>query len=269
MYVHINEVPRRGNVKGVLTDLDYTLIIPDGYEFTIAPDNIGAVKAAEEKGAAILPITSRSLPLTRGILARLGMTSGFASLDNGASLFNIATGKYEERQWLAAGVLQDTLGTIGHHLSGVACRPDQYLWEQPGDIDLHGLADAPSLFAELTSDASAQIKTYLESMKAEGALNYHLMPAGKNGIDSLQICAAGVSKKLGAQQLMHHAQIEPEQTIAIGDGNNDGPLLEAVLPLGLAIAMGNASEDLKHLAGVVTDDVEHDGWARVIERFVL
>src|SRR5215469_10399245 len=106
MYAHIEDVTPVEEVKGVLTDLDFTLIIPDGYEFTISPANIQAVKAAQEENIAILPITSRPLPLMRAVLTRLGMEHGFASLDNGGSLFNIATGKYEKRLWLSRDVLR-------------------------------------------------------------------------------------------------------------------------------------------------------------------
>lgn len=271
MYVHIKDIAPRGDVKGILTDLDYTLIIPDGYEFTISPANMQVVEAAQEKDVSILPITSRSLSLTRDVLTRLGMKRGFASLDNGGSLYNIATGKYENQQWLPKAVLRDALGVIGCHLAGVACRPDEYRWEQPADIDLKTLADTPSLFAEFdnTSDTSDQIRERLESMQNEGALNFHIMSSGQEGVSSLQICAAGVSKRLGARQLLRASGIQSHQAIAIGDGRNDEPLVEAVRPHGLAIAMGNADEELKHLAGVVTDDVWHDGFARVIERFVL
>lgn len=265
MYVHIEDVTPTNEIKGVLTDLDYTLIIPDGYEFIASPANMQAVEAAQEQDVAIMPITSRSLPLMREVLARLGMKHGFASLDNGGSLLNIATGKYEEQRWLPRDVLRDVLGAIGCHLSGVACRPDEYVWEEPAAIDLSSLADTPSLFAEFNNigDAHDQINAYLEPMQAEGALNYHIMAS------SLQICAAGVSKKLGAQQLLQRTRIQPYEAIAIGDGKNDAPLFEAVQPHGLAIAMGNADEELKHLAGIVTDDVWHDGFARVIDRLVL
>ena len=271
MYTHITEVAPVGDVKGVLTDVDFTLVVPDGYDISITPATIQAVEAAQDKDVAILPITSRSLPLMGEALGRLGIKRGFASLDNGGSLFNIATNQYEEQHWLPKAVLRDVLGAIGCHLYGLSCRSDAYVWEGPADIDPDSLTNTPSLFAEFeaTNSAGDHIRHFLEPMRVDGVLNYHIMASGKHGVDCLQVCAGGVSKKLGAQQLLHYAGIRPQEAIAIGDGRNDMPLMEAVRPDGLAIAMGNADEELKHFAGVVTDDVWHDGFAHAIDRFVL
>ncbi len=276
MYVSIEDVPV-GDVerKGALIDLDLTAFVPDGYKIDATPDVVESIDAAQKKGVVILPDTSRTLSLIHTPLAVLGITSGYASLDNGASIYNIKTGTYEERRWLPAGVLRDTLATISCHLCGVSCRPnpDIYEWEErPQEIDLRSLADTPSLFAEFCNegDTADQIEDYLRLMQDAGALNYHMTSSSIRRVGSLQVYAAGVSKKLGAERLMHYAGIRPEEAIAVGDDyESDGPLLEAVKPDGLAIAMGNASEDLKHLAGVVTDDVRHDGLAKVIDRFIL
>ena len=51
----------------------------------------------------------------------------------------------------------------------------------------------------------------------------------------------------------------------IVDGDNDIPLLSRA---GLAIAMGNASDELKALADYTTLDVDHNGLAAAIKRFL-
>jgi hypothetical protein len=60
--------------------------------------------------------------------------------------------------------------------------------------------------------------------------------------------------------------ISLEQVMGIGDGPNDVPILSAV---GLGVAMGNASEDVKRCARYVTSDVDHNGVAEAITRFIL
>ena len=50
--------------------------------------------------------------------------------------------------------------------------------------------------------------------------------------------------------------IQPEETMAFGDGHNDIDMFEFV---GLSIAMGNATQELKEVASDVTDDIDHDG----------
>jgi hydroxymethylpyrimidine pyrophosphatase-like HAD family hydrolase len=54
--------------------------------------------------------------------------------------------------------------------------------------------------------------------------------------------------------------------IAIGDGHNDMPLLEAA---GLKVAMGNAPDEVKQLADYVAPSLADDGVAAAIDKFVL
>lgn len=54
--------------------------------------------------------------------------------------------------------------------------------------------------------------------------------------------------------------------MTIGDGTNDIPMLAIG---GFSVAMGNAGDAVKAAAHVVTDDCEHDGFAKAVERYVL
>lgn len=60
-------------------------------------------------------------------------------------------------------------------------------------------------------------------------------------------------------------KIDLSETVVVGDGYNDFPLL---LAGGLKVAMGNAADDLKKIANYVAPSVEEDGVADVIERFL-
>lgn len=57
-----------------------------------------------------------------------------------------------------------------------------------------------------------------------------------------------------------------EQTAAIGDSWNDAPLLQAA---GFGIAMGSAPPELRAVADAVVGDLEHDGVAEALEKYVL
>ena len=57
-----------------------------------------------------------------------------------------------------------------------------------------------------------------------------------------------------------------EAVMAIGDSWNDAPLLHAA---GIGVAMGSAPQDLRDSADAVVADVEHDGVAEALERYVL
>jgi Cof subfamily protein (haloacid dehalogenase superfamily) len=84
-------------------------------------------------------------------------------------------------------------------------------------------------------------------------------------IDFINILASGVSKGNALQALASHLGISLGEVVAIGDGSNDRSLLAAA---GLAIAMGNASDEIKAVADHVTLDVDHSGVAAAIGRFL-
>jgi len=63
-----------------------------------------------------------------------------------------------------------------------------------------------------------------------------------------------------------HYGIPLSRVLAIGDSYNDLPLLRAA---GFGVAMGSGPDELKAEADAVVGDVEHDGVAEAIDRFVL
>lgn len=74
--------------------------------------------------------------------------------------------------------------------------------------------------------------------------------------------ALGVDKGSGLRKVCELLQIDPARVLAIGDNDNDIPLLKAA---GHAIAMGNASPGLKAVADWVAPPIEADGAAVVLE----
>ncbi|MBX3015270.1 MAG: HAD family hydrolase [Caldilineaceae bacterium] len=78
--------------------------------------------------------------------------------------------------------------------------------------------------------------------------------------------AQGVNKGAGLQYLCELLQIDPQRTLAIGDNDNDIPLLRAA---GYGVAMGNASPGLKAVADWIAPSIEEDGAAVALEALIL
>ena len=70
----------------------------------------------------------------------------------------------------------------------------------------------------------------------------------------------------GLLALAAHLGLRREQTMAVGDSGNDRAMVEAA---GLGVAMGNATDDIKEIADATTDDNNHDGVAKAIEKYAL
>ncbi|MFH1003018.1 MAG: HAD hydrolase family protein, partial [Chloroflexota bacterium] len=75
-----------------------------------------------------------------------------------------------------------------------------------------------------------------------------------------------VSKGKALAALTSYLGIALDEVMVVGDGTNDLPLLALA---GLAVAMGNAPDEVKQAADHVTADVDRSGLAAAIARFLL
>jgi Cof subfamily protein (haloacid dehalogenase superfamily) len=82
----------------------------------------------------------------------------------------------------------------------------------------------------------------------------------------LEIARAEINKGLGLRRLMEMLSIDPVATAVVGDSENDLGMFEVA---GLAVAMGQASPEVKARAGYVTTSNSEDGVARFIEEYQL
>lgn len=83
---------------------------------------------------------------------------------------------------------------------------------------------------------------------------------------SLEFSPTGVNKGTGLLALADLLGIDHAATIAVGDADNDLPVLRVA---GLSVAMGNANDNAKALADVIVADNDSGGCAEVIDRFLL
>ena len=81
----------------------------------------------------------------------------------------------------------------------------------------------------------------------------------------VEVLKKGVNKAYGLEQLARELNIEPSEIAAIGDAANDIEMLEYA---GLAIAMGNASEEVKSISDIVTDTNENNGVIKAIDKLI-
>lgn len=82
----------------------------------------------------------------------------------------------------------------------------------------------------------------------------------------LEVMDASVDKGNAIRFVADRIGIPMERAMAIGDSWNDAPLLRAV---GYGVAMGSAPQPLREVADAIVADVEADGVAEALERFVL
>jgi Cof subfamily protein (haloacid dehalogenase superfamily) len=82
----------------------------------------------------------------------------------------------------------------------------------------------------------------------------------------LEVMNSKVNKGKSLEIVARYLGIPMSDVLAIGDSWNDAPLLQAA---GFGVAMGSAPAELRNVADAIVADVENDGVAEAIERYVL
>ena len=85
------------------------------------------------------------------------------------------------------------------------------------------------------------------------------------GKADVEIGSPEADKGLALSKLAEHLSVDKSGIMAIGDNDNDMGMLKAA---GIAVAMGNADEEVKRIADIITDGNNDDGAAKVIEKFL-
>jgi Cof subfamily protein (haloacid dehalogenase superfamily) len=108
-------------------------------------------------------------------------------------------------------------------------------------------------------------RAYLALLQEALSFSWSTIPAYP-GYHFVNLIDKGVSKGKALEALAAHYQISLNEVMAVGDGTNDISLLATA---GIAVAMQNAPEALKAEADFISADVEHQGVAQAIRRFIL
>ncbi len=152
-------------------------------------------------------------------------------------------------------------------------------------MDHFGMGQYQGMFARVAERWEDICEQYFADPFPIDKLNlYHATPEGRArtekrlcdaGIElemaeaettSLELSPVGANKGSGLLALCKFLNLPVERTIAVGDADNDRQALERA---GLAVAMGNATEEIKALCDVVVADCDHDGCVEAIEKYLL
>jgi Cof subfamily protein (haloacid dehalogenase superfamily) len=92
----------------------------------------------------------------------------------------------------------------------------------------------------------------------------------RTGDDRIEVMHPEVNKAVALKAICREAGVPPESSMAIGDGDNDLPMLEAA---GTGVLMANADEATQKAAGPMgvqlTASLEADGFSNALHRFAL
>lgn len=89
--------------------------------------------------------------------------------------------------------------------------------------------------------------------------------ASSSNVDNIEITAHGVNKAAAILRVCKEMNQPMSRTMAFGDGSND---LEMLKTVHYGIAMGNANDEVKAATKFHTTDLEHDGVAVALDKYL-
>lgn len=254
--------------KLVALDVDGTLLNDDG---VLTQKTIDVVQKVYKSGVHVVISTGRSLNQTRPILDELGI-KGILVSHNGAT--TIRTDSREILHEFSYGI-EEVADLVKycrkHDIHFSICTAFDFYIERidPYQTELYKKYHlVPTMHDDVLRLTEKVMKfTVDDQQRVDGWRGIDLKNLRKTGDGFFQdIIHPNAHKASALEHVLNTLDIDKSEIIAIGDYYNDAEMLEFA---GLGIAMGNAPDDLKAIADVVTRSNNEDGVCDALEKYLL
>lgn len=259
--------------KILACDMDGTLLNSKG---KLTDETIKAVKLSQKSGLKVVLSTGRPYQGVLEVAKSCGLTDGTFILYNGAMIvdnFNI-TYSLNLPKAVAKTIVKE-----GHFRNStmIMWNNGKLYAEKPSEkVDFYKtVSKVEPIYVEdlekVCDDTVTKILWYDDPVSTPRFCKE--MSEIVNGkcacyisrVDFLEFVNAECSKKTALYKVAEYFGVDKAETVAVGDGYNDLPMLEGA---GLSVAMGNAKQDIKDRCDLVTDSCDEDGVAKLIYRLL-
>lgn len=278
-----------GNIKLVALDMDGTLFNSEG---EISKKDRETLKRATEAGVAVAVATGRAyteLPVE--MLYEIGVH--YAITGNGSGVYRLPNQECVLSDCLDNEVVYDILDEVGQldvyydvYIEGFVYCPKSVC---------HNIRkmDMPTAIHEHVERTRIVVDDLIEFIKESGkpvekaTVNFALLEDGTllgrqetadildrypqvqylcGGYHNWEFTRAGVTKGTGIKFLAEKLGISMDQTMACGDSQNDLAMLEVVHA---AVAMENATEEVKKICNFISKSNNESGVAYAVEKLIF
>ena len=257
-------------VRLVATDLDGTLLRPDG---TLSQRTISAVRAAQESGILVIPITGRPPRITWDIAKEAGL-GPLGVCSNGAAVVDTSSMEVIEVQTMQAEVTGRLVTVVREVFPGVlfAVEEMETFTYETGFLDPSWNWDEGSAqvddIVKAVSSGCVKLITRRPGWPA-GALLAELQDqfletvhVTSSGLDWVEMAPPGITKAHAVQRVCDRLGVGVAEVLAIGDNYND---LTVLAWAGRAAAPANAIPEVLAIVQQVLPSNREDGVARLLE----
>jgi len=264
-------------IKLIAVDLDDTLLRND---WTLSPRNKAAIQKAQAQGVRVTLATGRMAVSARRYAEELGMDIPIITYQ-GALIQQVLSGEVLFHRVIPKDLAVELVTPL--IAEGVHCQiylRDRVFAQEYNDwAAMYSKAigvpvEEADLLKVLEGEQEGVEKILLMGQEEElkrraGFLRKHYgdrIHVTTSKTTFLEMVDVTVNKGMALKALAELYHIKPEEVMAIGDSYNDIEMLKFA---GLGVAMGNAREEVKRIADVITGTNEEDGVAQAIEKWVL
>ena len=260
----------------VALDIDGTVLHEDG---TITDAVIEAIHRVRDLGNEVMLATGRSVSMTLPIVERLGIAPDYLVCSNGAiTLRRDEDGPTGYSRWhVETFDPSEVLTTISGNLEGAsyAIEDAEGLYLYSGTFPDGSLGASSKLvgFDDLLGVGATRVVVISPEHEVEDFLQVvekmglHKVSYNIGWTAWLDIAPDGVNKGTALERVRAELDVEPDAVVVMGDGRNDIDMFEwAVTIGGVAVAMGQAPDEVKTAANTETAPDVEDGVAQALDR---
>lgn len=243
-----------GNFKLVALDMDGTFLMEDK---TVSAENRKAIKAAADAGVTVMFATGRGIPNILQYVEELDLQSPIVAV-NGSEVWS-SPGRLHSRTLFNPELIIQ--------MRELALKHDTWYWA----YSVNGVFNKDRWTDKVWDEQWLKFGYYYEDEPTLRVIREKMFEWGEMEVTNshpfnIELNPKGISKASGLREVCRLLGIEMSQVIAMGDSLND---ISMIREAGLGVAMGNAQDEVKSIADVVTASNEEHGVARIIEQYIL
>ena len=261
------------------SDMDLTLLSPGK---DVPEGNKKAIKALQEAGIAFTIATGRSSFLVGKFAEDLGIDVPIIT-SNGGSLFDAG----ERRQFASVDFEESKIRKLLEYLldndadatlysdEGIFFAPcsSRKFFVEGYNVGVEPAKQSPIIDIDKSFLDRAVLPRFNKILLIKPNDTLHdlmlsdpELEALASGVDLFDVMPRGVSKGNALLKLADYLNIPSDRTFAIGDNENDVPMIEAAK---YGIAMGNGTDGAKKVAYYITADYDSLGFAKAVYDFII
>ena len=261
-------------IKMIATDIDGTIL---NWDFEFSPAVINCINNLSERGIKVVLVTGRMHLAAIKLAKKLNLKTPVVSYQGG--LIKEQNGKTLYEKTLDIKRAKEVIRWAKNNNVHINLYMDDFLYVENDNIAIKRYTGERFIPYKVCNFDDLEIKNVNKILaidfnnpdKVTGWVEYlkEKMPElyiVKSTPYFCEISNPEAKKSCAVEFLSNYYNIKKEEILSIGDQDNDIELLKAG---GIAVAMGNASDNLKACADYITDTIDNDGFVKAVEKFCI